>query len=119
MGIVTLEDVIEEIVGDIWDEKDEVEEDYTETASGVYTIDGTMLISELFDLLELDYRKINSEYTTVGGWTMEMLEKFPTIGEQFVYENIRATVTAMDGKRVESVLIEIQDTDQNEQSEKE
>ena len=96
-GIVTMEDVLEELVGEIYDEHDEVNEEVVEKDDGTLIIDGNMQLQELLDKLEAE-----NEYDTdtVGGWAAEMLEKVPEVGDSFTLGRHQFTVTEMDGFRV-------------------
>ncbi len=96
-GIVTMEDVLEELVGEIYDEHDEVNEEVVEQEDGTLIIDGNMQLQELLDKLEAE-----NEYDTdtVGGWAAEMLEKVPEVGDSFTLGRHQFTVTEMDGFRV-------------------
>lgn len=108
MGILTMEDILEELVGDILDETDVLEEEeYTQTSENSYVIDGTMNIYDFFDLVHVDDKDFESEYTTIGGWSTEMLEKFPQKGDQFSFENLDVTIEEVDDFRVEKVKVEI------------
>lgn len=107
MGVVTMEDVLEQIVGDIWDETDEVIPEVIERSPGVYEIDGDMSISDFLELLEWDEDSFDTESSTVGGWTIEMFGAFPCAGQSFDYENLTVTVLIMDNLRVERVQVRV------------
>lgn len=116
LGLVTLEDVLEELVGDIWDEMDTPTEDYEEVDKGIYIVDGDMNIYDFFDLVEYDASTLEFEYTTVGGWCTDMLSRFPTIGDIFTFENIKVEIQSVDNVRVDKAKVEIMysDTDDND-----
>lgn len=108
MGVVTMEDVLEELVGDIWDETDEVDPEVVERSEGLYELDGDLPISDFLELLEWDEDSFDTESATVGGWTIESFGGFPKEGDSFSHENLRVTVLTMDGLRVEKVLIRVE-----------
>ncbi len=106
-GVVSMEDVLEQIVGDIWDETDTVELEVTQREDGSYELDGDMTLSDFLELLEINERSFEAESETVGGWTIESFGGFyPKAGDSFRYENLTVTVLNMDGRRVEKVLVE-------------
>lgn len=107
LGVITMEDVLEQIVGEIWDETDVVEDEVVERASGVYELDGDMVISDFLELLDWNEAALDTDSATVGGWTIERFGAFPKQGDRFHYENLTVTVMAMDGLRVERVLVEV------------
>ena len=101
-GIVTMEDVLEELVGEIYDEHDEVNEEVVEREDGTLIVDGNMQLQELLEKYELENEY---EADTVGGWASEMLEKVPEVGDTFLLEKHKFTVTEMDGFRVTRVQV--------------
>lgn len=107
LGVITMEDVLEQIVGEIWDETDVVENEVVERASGVYELDGDMIVSDFLELLDWNETALDTDSATVGGWTIERFGAFPKPGDRFRYENLTITVLAMDGLRVEKVLAEV------------
>lgn len=101
-GIVTMEDVLEELVGEIWDEHDEVEEDFTKVSDGVYTVAGSADPEETLENLGIDKEV---DCATMGGWVMDELNKVPEVGDSFDCEGYTVTVTAVDGMRAETIEI--------------
>ena len=105
LGVISLEDVLEQIVGEIWDETDEVETEVVEKAEGEYELDGDMTISDFLELVGIDEDDWEFERDTVGGWTIEMLGRFPEPGDSVEYQGVTVTVLAMDKQRVDRVLV--------------
>lgn len=105
LGVLSMEDVLEQIVGEIWDETDTVEPEVIERAEGEYELDGDMTIADFLELLGLDEDEFEAESDTVGGWTVERFGAFPQPGDSFRYEDLTLKVLAMDGRRVERVLV--------------
>ena len=107
LGVLTMEDVLEQIVGEIWDETDTVEHEVVRRENGEYELDGSMVIDDFLELLGIDEDSFEAESGTVGGWTVESFGAFPKVGDSFRYENLTVTVLEMDGRRVEKVLVKV------------
>lgn len=105
-GVVSMEDVLEEIVGEIWDETDVIEEEVVEVDAGKLIIDGDMLIDDFLERLGIREDDFPYESQTVGGWTIEYMEDFPKEGDEFDYMDYHVAIIAAKDRRVEKVAIE-------------
>lgn len=112
LGVLSMEDVLEQLVGEIWDDTDEVEEEIVERPDGQYELDGDMVISDFLELVGIKEKDFEAESETVGGWTIEMFGAFPKPGDSFRYGNMSVTVLEMDGLRVEKVLVKLHPQDE-------
>ena len=106
LGIVTMEDLLEQLVGDIWDETDEIVEAFHPIDETHFEARGEMSLFELFEKLDLNDRDLDSEYTTAGGWAIEMLEGTPHEGDCFDYDVLTVTVKKMNDRSIELLGIE-------------
>lgn len=107
LGVVTMEDVLEQIVGDIWDESDTVAPEVVQHTDSEYELDGSMVLSDFLELVGIDEDEVEAESNTVGGWTLEMFGDYPAPGDSFTYRNLTVTVLSMDGRRVGRVLVKV------------
>lgn len=99
-GIVTLEDVLESLVGEIYDEHDEVVEDIVQISENTYRALGSTSMDKLYELFDLQEVPEDSDITTLSGFAAHQLEKIPEEGDSFEYENLNITITKTDSNRV-------------------
>lgn len=107
MGLLTMEDVLEQLVGDIWDESDEIDTDFAELSPGHYKAAGDMRILDLFEELDMKEGDFDNDNATLGGWTIEMLGGFPSVGDSFAYKDLTIAVAAIHKRRVTGLLIDV------------
>ena len=107
LGVVTLEDVLEQIVGDIWDETAEVEDEIVTLPDGAWEVDGDLPIADFAELAGVPEDSLTTDSATAGGWTIEKFGAFPRPGDTFVADGLTVKVLAMDedGLRVERILV--------------
>ena len=103
-GIITMEDILEQIVGDIWDESDEIVEEFVSLGSNRHKVICTAAIDKMYAYFGLED---NSASSTVGGWIIDMLKKIPKKGDSFVYKNLTITITKADPKRAVECTVEV------------
>lgn len=116
LGIITMEDILEELVGDIWDDTDVIVTECLATGENTYEVLGDMNIDDFFE--EIDFVKpedFSCEYSSMGGWAIEMLEADPHVGDSFRYKNIFVIVAQMDEERVTKLTVLVEETDDEEE----
>ena len=101
-GLVTLEDIVEELVGEIWDEHDEVIEEFKKQEDGSYLISCSADLTDLFDLFKI---RGECDSNTISGWVMEQIGRIPEEGDRFQAEGLDVTVTKVDHRRVLEIRV--------------
>ena len=104
LGIVTMEDILEELVGEIWDEHDEVKEPIRKLEENTYAVDCTVTLDDFCDFFDIE---TDSQRVSLGGWIMEQLEGIPRQGDWFTYENLTIIATQTDDHRVELATVKV------------
>ena len=103
-GIATMEDIVEELVGEIWDEHDEVIEEFRKQSDGSYLVACSADLDDLYDLFDM---KPSEEYdaSSVSGWVMEEIGRVPDVGDRFRADGLEVCVTRVEHRRVMEIRV--------------
>lgn len=115
-GIITLEDIIEELVGEIWDEHDVVEDFYTKIDDYTWMVKGDAEIDDLIDRFGVEEEDEEFDFITVSGWAIAELHHIPKVNEEFDYKNLHVTITKADQRKVLEVKVEIQKEEEDKEN---
>lgn len=107
-GLITLDDILEEIIGDITDEYDELEERlYTKFKNGVYVFDAKIDLDDMEDILECEITSDNDDFETLGGLVYHLTERIPNVGERVYYRNLELTIHSVQNNRVRKLRVKL------------
>lgn len=107
LGMVTLEDILEELVGEIWDEHDEVINHFRQVDDNVYLVDGNATLIEAFEFFDLEDEEDQFEANTVSGWIIEMLGEIPRAGTTLTHQNLNIEILKATVKRVLQIKVTV------------
>ncbi len=111
-GLVTMDDILEEIVGDIIDEEGEEESLYTRFKSGIYIFDAQIDLDDMEDILECEITTEDDEYETLGGLIYHLTESLPTVGERVIFKDLEFTVHSVKNNRIKKVRVKKNEADE-------
>jgi CBS domain containing-hemolysin-like protein len=107
-GIITMDDILEEIVGDIGDDSGEDEKLFTRFKSGIYIFDAKVDLDDMEEILGQDITTDEDEFETLGGLIYHLTESLPVVGERVTYKNIELTVHSVQNNRIKKVRVKVE-----------
>lgn len=112
LGLITMEDLLEEIVGEIWDEDEEEEKLFTKIEDGTYKINGDMPLDEMFELFGMSTKNIDSDSLTVGGFFLDKKGEIPKAGDSLEVDDLKITVMEIEDQRIITLLVGYSDKEE-------
>ena len=107
MGLITMEDILEQLVGDIWDESDEIEDEVVQLEDDLFEVDGNMRIYDFLEEFGIDDDDFDDDNATVGGFAIEQLGGYPAKGQSFDFEHLTITIKAIQNLRVTRLIVKV------------
>ena len=111
LGLVTMEDILEELVGEIWDESDMAEQDIQPQGDNIWQVAGDAKMEDLFEAMDYEDKDFEDDYSTVSGWALDMFQHIPEEGESFTWKRLHVRVEKMDDQRIEWLRVTLMNED--------
>jgi len=117
-GIITLDDILEEIIGEIADEYDDEESLYTRFKNGIYIFDAKIDLDDMEEILDMELTTPDDEYETLGGLVYHLTERIPNVGERVYFKKLELTIHSVKNNRVKKLRVRILGTDYKKDQQK-